>query len=56
VNANKGDFIKDNTEARRSLGYVLMVDYATNMMLVRFPKIGRRSWISWKNLGHYIVV
>jgi|TARA_Y100001938_G_C8012448_1_gene390756 hypothetical protein len=56
VEASKGDFIKDTSERRRSLGYVLMVDQTTNMMLVNFPKIGKRSWIVWKNLGHYLVV
>jgi len=54
--ANKGDFIKDNSPNKRSLGYVLMVDHSTNMMLVKFPKIGKRKWVSWKNLGHYTVV
>ncbi len=54
--ANKGDFIKDNTEQGRSLGFVLIVDYNTNMMLVKFPKIGKRSWVVWKNQGHYLVV
>jgi hypothetical protein len=54
--AKAGDFIKDTSDRRRSLGYVLMVDYNTNMMLVKFPKIGKRSWIVWKNLGHYLVV
>ena len=53
---SKGDFILDNSPSKRSLGYVLMVDYTTSMMLVRFPKIGGRAWISWKNNGHYTVV
>lgn len=56
MNAEKGSFIKDNTIQRRSLGLVLLVDYTTDMMLVKFPKIGKRSWIAWKNQGHYIVV
>ena len=54
--ASKGDFILDNSPSKRSLGYVLMVDYTTNMMLVKFPKIGRRAWIPHKNNGHYTVV
>ena len=56
VEASKGDFIKDTSERRRSLGYVLMVDHNTNMMLVKFPKIGKRAWIPHKNNGHYTVV
>ena len=55
-NATKGDFILDNAQSNRSLGYVLMVDYTTNMMLVKFPKIGKRAWIPHKNNGHYTVV
>tara|TARA_R100001509_G_scaffold143663_1_gene99556 strand:- start:345 stop:527 length:183 start_codon:yes stop_codon:yes gene_type:complete len=54
--AQPGDFIKDTSARCRSLGYVLMVDYNTDMMLVKFPKIGKRSWVVWKNLGHYLVV
>lgn len=54
--ANKGDFILDNSPSKRSLGYVLMVDHNTSMMLVRFPKIGKRAWIPHKNNGHYTVV
>ena len=54
--ANKGDFILDNSPSKRSLGDVLMVDYTTNMMLVKFPKIGGRAWIPHKNNGHYTVV
>ena len=55
-NATKGDFILDNAQSNRSLGYVLMVDHSTNMMLVKFPKVGKRSWVVWKNYGHYLVV
>jgi hypothetical protein len=56
MNAEKGNFIKDTSGMKRSLGLVLMIDYTTNMMLVKFPKIGKRSWIVWKNQGHYLVV
>lgn len=54
--ASKGDFIKDLAETRRSLGLVLQVDKDTNMMQVKFPKMGKISWIMWKNYGHYTVV
>jgi hypothetical protein len=56
MKASKGSFILDHSDHKRSLGYVLMVDDNTNMMLVKFPKIGKRHWIVWKNLGHYTVV
>lgn len=56
MKASKGNFILDHSEHKRSLGYVLMVDSNTNMMLVKFPKIGKSHWIVWKNLGHYTVV
>ena len=51
--AGKGDFIKDLTPQKRSLGYVLEVNKETNMMRVRFPKISRDAWIVWGNHGHY---
>ena len=54
--AFKGAFIKDLTQRKRSLGYVLQVNKETNMMLVRFPKLGRDAWVVWKNHGHYRVV
>jgi hypothetical protein len=55
-NASAGGFIKDLTQQKRSLGYVLAVDNLTNMMQVRFPKTGQDSWIVWGNHGHYKVI
>jgi hypothetical protein len=54
--ASKGDFIKDMSPAKRSLGLVMRVDEATRMMLVKFPKTGKLDWIMWNNHGHYVVV
>ncbi len=54
--AREGDFIKDLSPKKRSLGIVVHVDRNTNMMRVKFPKIGKLNWIMWKNHGHYIVV
>jgi len=54
--AEVGSWIKDEFRADRSLGYVLTIDLDTNMMLVRFPKIRKDSWLAWKNDGHYIVI
>ncbi len=54
--AYAGAFIKDLTEQKRSLGYVLEVNKETNMMLVRFPKLGRDAWVVWGNHGHYRVI
>jgi hypothetical protein len=56
TNASVGGFIKDLTQQKRSLGYVLDVDNLTNMMQVRFPKTGRDSWMVWRNHGHYRVI
>ncbi len=55
-NAIAGAFIKDLTHQKRSLGYVLAIDEHTNMMQVRFPKIGRDAWVVWGNHGHYRVI
>ena len=55
-NASVGGFIKDLTQQKRSLGYVLVIDDLTNMMHVRFPKTGRDSWMVWGNHGHYKVI
>ena len=55
-NASAGAFIKDLTQQKRSLGYVLEIDNLTNMMRVRFPKTGRDSWMVWGNHGHYKVI
>ena len=54
--AMPGDFIKDLGAQKRSLGMVERVDKKTNMMLVKFPKVGKTQWIMWKNYGHYKVV
>ena len=54
--AKSGDFIKDTGAQKRSLGLVTRVDKRTNMMLVKFPKVGKTQWIVWKNYGHYRVV
>jgi outer membrane protein assembly factor BamA len=54
--ARQGDFIKDMSPQRRSLGLVMQVKEETNMMQVKFPKIGKLNWIPWHNYGHYRVV
>jgi hypothetical protein len=54
--ARKGDFIKDLSPKRRSLGLVMRVEKRTNMMQVKFPKTGKLNWLMWKNHGHYLVV
>ena len=54
--ASIGGFIKDLTQQKRSMGFVLAVDDSTNMMQVRFPKTGRDSWMVWRNHGHYKVI
>jgi hypothetical protein len=55
-NASEGDFIKDLSPRKRSLGLVVRVNKKTRMMQVKFPKIGKLNWILWNNYGHYIVV
>ena len=55
-NALPGGFIKDLTPRKRSLGYVIAVNKQTNMMHVRFPKLGRDAWVVWNNHGHYRVI
>lgn len=54
--ASTGSWIKDELRDDRSLGYVLNIDKETNMMLVRFPKIKKDTWVVWKNRGHYVVI
>jgi hypothetical protein len=54
--AKKGDFIKDLSNQRRSLGLVERIDERTKMMLVNFPKINRSNWVMWNNYGHYKVI
>jgi hypothetical protein len=54
--AKKGDFVKDLSKQKRSLGLVAHVDKKTNMMLVKFPKVNRTHWVVWKNYGQYRVI
>jgi len=54
--AYEGDFIKDMSPLKRSLGMVTRIDEDTGMMQVKFPKVGKLSWVIWDNHGHYIVV
>jgi len=54
--AKEGDFIKDKSRQQRSMGYVLEINMITNMMKVKFPKIGKETWVVWENHGHYVVV
>lgn len=54
--AYEGDFIKDMSPLKRSLGMVTRIDEDTGMMQVKFPKAGKLSWVIWDNHGHYIVV
>jgi hypothetical protein len=56
MKASEGDFIKDLGAQQRSLGLVERIDKRTNMMLVKFPKVGKTQWIMWRNYGHYKVV
>ena len=55
-NAEKGDFIKDTSPQNRSMGHVKEINLLTNMMKVKFPKIGKETWVVWENHGHYVVV
>jgi hypothetical protein len=54
--AYEGDFIKDMSPLKRSLGMVTQIDEDTGMMQVNFPKTGKLSWVIWDNHGQYIVV
>lgn len=54
--AQKGDFIKDLSVSERSLGYVTEDDKDSEMILVKFPKIGKSIWLLKKNYGQYLVV
>ena len=56
MKAKEGDFVKDLSKQKRSLGLVEHIDERTNMMLVKFPKVNRTHWVMWKNYGHYKVV
>ena len=54
--AAQGDFIKDLGAQKRSLGLVERIDKRTNMMRVKFPKVGKTQWVMWENYGHYKVI
>ena len=54
--ARVGDWIKDVYRHDRSLGYVLHADALSSMMLVRYPKIAKDTWIVQENRGHYVVI
>ena len=56
MKAKKGDFVKDLSKQKRSLGLVEHIDERTNMMLIKFPKVNRTQWVVWKNYGQYKVV
>ncbi len=56
VQAEQGDFIKDLSPKKRSLGYVTLIDREVNTMYVNFPKTGSIDWIEWVNRGHYKVI
>ncbi|MAG25577.1 hypothetical protein CMI47_08365 [Candidatus Pacearchaeota archaeon] len=56
TNAKIGDFIKDLSPMKRSLGLVRQVDDDTGLMLVQFPKQGAFSWVVVENNGHYVVI
>ena len=54
--ARVGDFIKDKSPLKRSLGLVRAIDEETGLMYVQFPKPGRSFWIVWENNGQYRVI
>lgn len=54
--ARTGDFIKDCSPLKRSLGLVCQVDAEIGQMYVRFPKLGGFKWVLWENNGQYIVI
>tara|TARA_R100000388_G_C7224284_1_gene150847 strand:- start:145 stop:327 length:183 start_codon:yes stop_codon:yes gene_type:complete len=54
--AKVGDWIKDEYRNDRSLGYVISSDDETGMLLVRYPKIAKDTWIVRENRGHYVVI
>jgi len=54
--ARTGDFIKDCSPRKRSMGYVRMVDEERGQMYVEFPKINERQWVLLDNRGQYIVI
>ena len=56
VQAEQGDFIKDLSPKKRSLGYVTLIYKEVNTMYVQFPKTGRIDWVEWTNRGRYKVI
>ena len=54
--ANVGDWIKDEFRGDRSLGFVITTDDSTDMMLVRYPKVGKDVWVVREMRGHYLVI
>jgi hypothetical protein len=56
IKAKEGDFVKDLSRQKRSLGLVEHIDKRTNMMLVKFPKVNCTQWVMWNNHGQYRVV
>jgi len=54
--ARVGDFIKDKSPLKRSLGLVRTIDEETGLMYVQFPKAGRAFWIVWENNGQCRVI
>ena len=54
--ANVGDWIKDEFRDDRSLGFVITTDDSTDMMLVRYPKVGKDVWVVREMRGHYRVI
>jgi len=56
MKAKEGDFVKDLSKQKRSLGLVERIDKRTSMMLVKFPKVNRTHWVMWNNHGQYKVV
>jgi len=55
-NASIGDWIKDQYRGDRSLGFVISMDAQTDMILVRYPKIAKDTWIVRENRGQYVVI
>ena len=55
-NVKIGNWIKDEFRNDRSLGLVVGIDKESGMMLIRFPKIGKDSWIVCENRGHYKII
>ena len=54
--AKQGDFVKDLSRQKRSLGLVMLINKETKMMRVRFPKINKDTWVMGTNYGQYKVV